>query len=302
VALNGARPSVRLSWADGAALLAVLAWGANFPIQKQLMTVLAPLSMMAVRNVGTATLFVVILALSGQRRLPERADLRKLVVVSLVGLTLNNCFYSYGLHLTTASHAGLIFTITPLFVFGLSYAMRHMRVDRVDVLGLGLGLAGAVLIVGAPALGGGESGGATLLGDLLTVGAALTWGLWTILAAPLLRRYGTLSTTAWITIVGSLALMPLALPSLLAEDWARVTWPMIGAFVYSCTAAGVMGGLLRYGAVRRIGAARTAIYANMESFFTVLFAAILLSEHVEWTALVGGIAVVGGVLLTRRGA
>jgi drug/metabolite transporter (DMT)-like permease len=291
----------QLSWADGAALLAVLAWGANFPIQKQLMTVLEPLSMMAIRNIGTAALFALILAISGRRRLPERADWRTLLVVSLVGLTLNAGFYSYGLHLTTASHSGLIFTITPLFVFGLSYAMRHLKVDRVDVLGLGLGLLGAVLIVGAPVLTGSDSGGATLIGDLLTCGAALTWGLWTILAAPLLRRYGTLAPTAWITIVGTLALVPIALPGLLAEDWSQVTWPMIGAFVYSCTAAGVVGGLLWYGAVRRIGAARTAIYANMESFFVVIFAAILLSERVEWTALLGGVAVVGGVLLTRRG-
>ena len=44
----------------------------------------------------------------------------------------------------------------------------------------------------------------------------------------------------------------------------------------------------------------TTVYANMESFFAVLFAALLLAERVEWTALVGGVAVVAGVLLTRR--
>ena len=56
-------------------------------------------------------------------------------IVAMVGLTLNNTLYSYGLHLTTASHSGLIFTITPLFVFGVSLLLGHVRVDRIDVLG-----------------------------------------------------------------------------------------------------------------------------------------------------------------------
>jgi drug/metabolite transporter (DMT)-like permease len=38
----------------------------------------------------------------------------------------------------------------------------------------------------------------------------------------------------------------------------------------------------------------------MEAFFAVLAAAILLGERVALISLVGGVAVAGGVLLTRR--
>jgi drug/metabolite transporter (DMT)-like permease len=58
--------------------------------------------------------------------------------------------------------------------------------------------------------------------------------------------------------------------------------------------------LLWYAAVRRLGAARTGIYANMESFFAVLTAALLLGERVAWTSIVGGAVVIAGVLVTRR--
>ena len=63
---------------------------------------------------------------------------------------------------------------------------------------------------------------------------------------------------------------------------------------------GALGSLLWYAAVRRLGAARTGIYANMESFFAVLAAALLLGERVAVESLIGGVAVVVGVLLTRR--
>ena len=206
-------------------------------------------------------------------------------------------FYSWGLHLTTASHSGLIFTITPLFVSGMSQALGHVRLGRLDMLGLALGVMGAGLIIGWPASG--AAGGASVLGDLLTVGAAITWGVWTILAAPILQRRGTLAGTFWITLTGTLGLVPFALPGLLGQDWRLPWWAFVGV-IYAGAAGGALGSLLWYAAVRRLGAARTAIYANMESFFAVPAAALLLGERVAVTSLVGGAAVVAGVLLTRR--
>jgi drug/metabolite transporter (DMT)-like permease len=215
----------------------------------------------------------------------------------LIGFTVNQMLYSWGLHLTTASHSGLIFTVTPLFVFGMSQVLGHVHLGRLDVLGLALGVLGSGLIIGWPASG--AAGGASVLGDLLTVGAAITWGVWTILATPILRSRGTLAGTFWITLTGTLGLVPFALPGILAQDW-RLPWWAFAGVLYAGTAGGALGSLLWYAAVRRLGAARTAIYANMESFFAVLAATLLLGERVAVTSLVGGAAVVAGVLLTRR--
>lgn len=76
---------------------------------------------------------------------------------------------------------------------------------------------------------------------------------------------------------------------------AALSSAVLGAFL-----VGSGGSVLWYATVRRLGAARTAIYANLESFFAVLAAALMLGERVEPTAVMGGVAVVAGVLLTRR--
>jgi drug/metabolite transporter (DMT)-like permease len=286
-----------LTWADAGALLAVFVWGVSFPVLKGLMTVMSPLTLMVARGLVSCLVLAIALRRTGGWRPPAAEDLPALLAAGLIGFTVNQMFYSWGLHLTTASHSGLIFTITPLFVFGLSQALGHVRLGRREMLGLGLGVVGAALIIGWPASG--AVGGATVLGDLLTVGAAITWGVWTILAAPILRRRGTLAGTFWITLTGTLGLVPFALPGLLTQDW-RLPWWVFAGVAYAGTAGGALGSLLWYGAVRRLGAARTAIYANMESFFAVLAAALLLGERVAVTSLVGGAAVVAGVLLTRR--
>ena len=286
-----------LTWADAGALLAVFVWGVSFPVLKGLMNVMSPLTLMVARGLVSCLVLAIALRRTGGWRAPTAEDVPALLAAGLIGFTVNQMFYSWGLHLTTASHSGLIFTITPLFVSGMSQALGHVRLGRLDMLGLALGVMGAGLIIGWPASG--AAGGASVLGDLLTVGAAITWGVWTILAAPILQRRGTLAGTFWITLTGTLGLVPFALPGLLGQDWRLPWWAFVGV-IYAGAAGGALGSLLWYAAVRRLGAARTAIYANMESFFAVLAAALLLGERVAVTSLVGGAAVVAGVLLTRR--
>jgi drug/metabolite transporter (DMT)-like permease len=289
-----------LGRADAMALLAVVLWGLNFPVLKQMMVSVPPLPSTFLRASASAVIFAALLARSDQWRLPRRRDVPRLLGVGLLGMTLNSVLYAEGLHRTSASHAGLLYTLTPLLVFGLSHLLGYLRLVRRDLLGLGLGLFGAALIVGVPLLLGGDSGAASLPGDLLFGAAALVWGVWTLAAMPLLRRYGTLWATAWLTGLNAAGLLPLALPGLMVEDWTGLPLSALAAFAYSATLAGAAGGLLWYAAVRRLGAARTMIYSNLQSFFAVLFAALLLGERVEPTALAGGLAVIGGVLLTRR--
>jgi len=288
-----------LGWADGMALLAVALWGLNFSITKGVVAQVPPLSGSLLRGTLTGLVYVALLLATGRWRLPRGRDLGRLLAAGLVGMTLNAALWVEGLRWTSASHAGLLPGIAPLVVYGMSHVLGAQRLSARDLLGLGLGLGGMVLIVGVPALSGEDSGGASLWGDLLSAGSAVAWGVATVLAAPLLRRYGTLAVTAWLTALSTCGLLPLAAPSLLGIAWGGLGWAFVGGLAYWALISGAVGGLLWYGAVRHIGAARTMIYANLQSFFALLFAALLLSERVEASALAGGLAVIGGVLLTR---
>ena len=140
-----------LTWADGGALLAVLLWGVSFPVMKALMGVVDPVALVLVLWLVALAVLAVVLRVTGQWRVPGRRELPEILAVGLVGFTLNQMLYARGLSMTTASHAGLIFTLTPLVVFGLSWALGQVHVRRLDLLGLALGVGGAVLIIGWPA-------------------------------------------------------------------------------------------------------------------------------------------------------
>jgi drug/metabolite transporter (DMT)-like permease len=94
----------------------------------------------------------------------------------------------------------------------------------------------------------------------------------------------------------------LAWPDLAAHDWHSVGWTTVAGFLYIGMIAGVIAALMWYRAVRQIGPARTMVYANVEPIFVVGFAALLLGESIELTAIAGGLLVIAGVVLTRSPA
>ena len=83
---SDARPrlaGLALSWSDGAALLAVLLWGLNFPVTKSLMSVADPSAVTFLRAACSTLVFLVVLGIKGQWELPARRDVGPFLLVGL---------------------------------------------------------------------------------------------------------------------------------------------------------------------------------------------------------------------------
>jgi drug/metabolite transporter (DMT)-like permease len=63
--------------------------------------------------------------------------------------------------------------------------------------------------------------------------------------------------------------------------------------------SGIVTNLLYFTAIGRVGPSRAAVYQYLQSFLAVLFAVILLGEHVSLVQLLGGIVVVGSIVFGR---
>ena len=68
-----------------------------------------------------------------------------------------------------------------------------------------MAFVGVALVVAA---GPGLNLGASLVGDVLTLGAALCWAIYTAFGATILRRHSPLVTTTWAIVTGTLFLAP----------------------------------------------------------------------------------------------
>ena len=133
------------------------------------------------------------------------------------------------------------------------------------------------------------------------LGAAVAWSAYTVGAAPLVKRYGPLRTTAGTMWIGTVVLVAISLPSLLAQDCAIVSSGAWAGLVFSGALSIALSYLRWYSGVRHLGSSRTAVYSNTVPLVAIVVAWLTLGETPTLLQLVGAASIVGGVLLAKLG-
>ena len=70
-------------------------------------------------------------------------------------------------------------------------------------------------------------------------------------------------------------------------------------FAYAVIGPLFLTNILWFTAIDRVGPSRASLFANLQPFFVVLFALLLLSEHLNRWEIAGGVAIAVGIALER---
>lgn len=274
-----------------------LIWGFNFIVIKTTLTEIAPLAFMAGRFIIAATLLVLIVKWrQGGIGIP-RADWRSAALLGIVGTTLYQPLFVNGLALTKASNSALILAATPAFIALLNRFIRGERFTLRGWVGIALSFLGIALIVVSS--GDMTLDPSALLGDVLILTAAILWSLYSVLSAPLLKRYSSLSLTALSTLFGTIPLVLLSIPALAVQPWASVSTGGWVGLLYSAIFAIVIAYVIWNIGVQRIGGARTALYNNLTPVVATLAAFVFLNETLTWLKIAGAVVIFVGLYLAR---
>lgn len=283
-------------WTETSLALMVLVWGVNFAVVKGALAAFHPLAFNALRF-AIASLFVLaVLAWRGELGLPRRADAPRILALGLLGNVAYQMCFILGLSRTQAGHASLILALTPLCTALLSAWTGHERPGARTWGGALLSVTGVGLVTGASLRVQGRD---ALVGDLILLGACVTWAVYTVGARPVVARYGSLRTTAWTLWSGSLGLALAGAPALAAQEWARVPRGAWGGLVFSALFAIGLSYILWYRGVERLGNTRTSIFSNLTPVVAMTAAALLLGERPGAGALLGAALTLTGVMVVR---
>jgi drug/metabolite transporter (DMT)-like permease len=99
---------------------------------------------------------------------------------------------------------------------------------------------------------------------------------------------------------GAVPLLLIAAPSLASTGWGSAGATTWGAVAYSGLAALVVAYLFWYRGVRVLGPTRTAMYGNLQPVIALGFAWLTLGEVPTLAQAAGTIAIMSGIVLTRR--
>lgn len=267
--------------------LAAALWGGLYVVsQLAFASHVPPATLSALRlALGVAALVVVM------RRLPELRERRLAVLGALVAVTL--LVQSFGTLLSGAATGSLLTLLTPVFVALLAPVVLAERTRGLQWAGIGLGLAGAAVVIG-------PAGAGSLLGDLLLVAASLSWAAFTVLGAPLVRQRGALEVTAAASIIG---LPPIAIASaveVLAGTPVQITASGGLMVAYLGLGATALGWWAWYRGVASSPAATAAVPFLLQPVVGVGLSAAFLGAHLGAGFALGAVLVGAGMLLASR--
>jgi drug/metabolite transporter (DMT)-like permease len=281
------------------AMLAVVSlWGGTYSGIKALQATIPPLGLAGGRAMASALALVgVTLALRIRGPRPTWPDVRALVLLGLTGTTAFQLCLVGGVFLTTPSHTALMITLNPVFAAVLARLWLGEALSRTRASGILLALTGVVLIT---TRGSGLDGGA-LVGNLIGLGAALAWAVYSVLAKPLLARRPALEVSALTLLIGSVPLFLLGLPDLLAVAWTALparTWILLAYLSFGAIGAGYT---IWYWALARAATARVVVFTYLTPVIAVLVSVGTGQEPMTAVLAAGAIAVIGGVVVTQLG-
>ena len=273
-------------------LLAAIAliWGSSFLFMEIGLRAFEPGVITLVRiGLGAATLAL----LPKARASVEREDWPRIAFLGAIWIAIPLLIFPVAQQWTTSSVTGMINGAMPVFtVLWAIYLMRKLPGWR-QLLGIGLGFVGMVLVF-VPEL---EVGGDVLLGALLVVVAVAHYGLAANLSVPLSQKYGSLPVVWRAQLVALVIVAPIGLWQLPGSTWstesalAMLPLGILGtgaAFAFMATLTG------------RVGGPRASVAIYFLPIVAMVLGVVVLDESVAPIALAGVLLVMAGAWIASR--
>jgi drug/metabolite transporter (DMT)-like permease len=286
---------------DARAMLVVMAccaaWGVN-----QVAIKIANAGISPILQVGLRSLLAGILVLAWARargvRLFERD--RTLLPGIATGLLFGAEFVVLylGLTLTTASRGVVLLYLAPFVVaFGAHYLIPGDRLTVPKLAGLTAALAGLAVAMGE---GFAAPGRPTLIGDLLSLLAAVLWGATTVM----IRTTALRAAAPEKTLIYQLGVSAIVLPPvsyLVGEPGITdLSGPVLLAFVYTFTIVAFVSYVAWFWLVRNYPPTRVSAFTFLSPVFGVMAGNFMLGEAFTPSLAAALTLIAFGIYLVNR--
>ena len=274
-----------------------LLWSFAFVAGKIGVTYCPPLILLSARFLLAG---ILILGISAMRGEEWQMTWRDAAVFAILGVA-NNALYlglGYtGLKTVSAGLGGLIVSANPVFTAMLAALLLGEPLTWRKAVGLLLGISGVGFIVWHRMSVGTDS----WHGILFTLASLASIVLGTILFKVLAPKGSLWIGNGVQNLAGGLAVLPIALTFSNVGDIVP-NMQLLGAFAFLVFGGSILGYLLWFHLLKVCGATAASAYHFLMPPLAMLFAWMVLGEHVEGRDLLGIIPVALGIYLVTRPA
>ncbi len=205
--------------------LAAAIWGLMAPIGKDAMLHgISGLDMVFFRVAGAAVSFW-LASIFIKEKVPAK-DVFKFAAAGLFAIVCNQCCFTVGLSITSPINTSIVTTSLPIVALIFSAIFLHEKITAKKVLGIVVGVSGAVmLIMGSAAANNAKAG--NIVGDLLCFTSQCSFAIYLAFFKNLVGKYSVITSMKWMFTFSTIMIAPFTLGGVMQipfSDISVLTW------------------------------------------------------------------------------
>lgn len=271
-------------------------WGGMYVVSKVVLEIIPPFSLVTLRlALGALALFFVLLA----RGFPKitRNQAWQAMGVGFVGYGVSLSLQFLGTKLSTAANGSLVTSATPAFVLLFAWLLLREKITTPRLIALFLATLGVVAVIDPRSA---QLNPGLFLGNLLLLGAAVTWALYSVLV----RRATQALEVIPFSLIAFLGGLPVSLP---AGAWevqtlglGEISWGVVGGVLFLGIISTALAMVLWNTAFAYVDASLASLTFFAQPVVGTLLGWLFLGEKITPLFLLGGILIGLGLVISSR--
>lgn len=229
----------------------------------------------------------------------DRHDMMRFVLGGALGLFSFMYLFNLSLRYGNPVDIAIIMTLPPIFVILIGVIFQRQRPDWLELLGVAVSFAGALIVILKQH--GGHAGSDNLLGDLLGVASTICYAFYLVITEGPSKKYHPVNMLRWVFLFA-------AIPSLFfiwqipnseifraqsATPWLLISFVILGPTFLSY--------FLISPAIKLIGSELVSMYQYFVPVVAVVASMWMGIASIEWQQVVAMAVIIGGMALTTIG-
>ncbi len=277
-------------------LIASLGWGFNWPVTKQLLSAMPPLTMRGSTGVVGALLLAGIAFARGQSLQVPSSEWPRVIIAGLLNVTCWMTCMAFGLLWLSATEAVLVAYTMPVWAALLAWPVLGERPTVLRFVAIAAAFASLAIVMGG---GGVAASMEKLPGFLLVLCGAFGFALGTVFTKGWPPRLPPVSSAAWQIFVGALPMFVVGI-AIEHTDWLNFsgqTWLLLsyGTLVQFCVAY-----VAWFAALALLPASIAAIGTMIAPVVGVLSSSVVLGDPLGPLQITALILTLASVVLATR--
>lgn len=282
------------------ALFAVVVWGGSFIATKIAVGQISPVAVVWVRFAMGIPLILFAVLIRKQFAFPKGSEWLYFTLLGFLGITLHQWLQSNGLKTAQATTTAWIVSTSPAFIAILAWFILKEKLSLLQSFGIVLAMIGVLAVVSKGDISTIAIGKFGTAGDFLILISSVNWAVFSIISRRGLRDHPSTRLTFWVMTIGwlitSVAFFAgknyTEIPQLDARGW----WAMIFLGIFTTGFAYIAW----FDALSQLPAAQTGAFLFVEPLASMIFAVIVLNEHITLVSVLGGAVILFGIWLVNR--